>query len=1602
MLQGNGIGTDSQRQNPIPNGRHGVWLLDGTHDNLIGGLSSSVGNTIAFNLRGGIKLDKLDDTFENHTLPGANNSILSNSIYLNVAAGIDLGNHGADQNDANDSDNGPNDLQNYPTITSAVKSSSSVQISGQLSSTPNSQFILELFSSTGAASIGDGQALVHQSVITTNSAGVYNFSVATTASIAYGDHITATATELSGTTTGSTSEFSPPIVVTAASGAPLIRIKDRAIMEGNSATSVLGFEVSLSSPAAGTVTVDFARVGGTAAVGSDFSIPTSRITFAPGETSKFAEVLVVGDQVDESDETISVRLSNASGGIIVQADAVGTIFDNDSPFSRPIGADWSDLSQYMLGTVYVPVIVLDSDDSVDAELERWSPSQADAIKAIVNEGLQWWVDALAKITDKHELRFIPDFRFVDNPVQISVEPLSRPATAANVDTYLSDFLDFVSADTADNYANDLRHFLDARRLEVGTDWVFPLFYQLSANDFDQDYADARGFYNFARAELYEINRNTTNAFTVVHETGHIFYAMDEYGLVSGRVTGAEYTARSGYYNIQNLNATNGHPSPSSRVPSVMSNGAELTDAFDDHLSSPSSLAMIGWQDSDNDGIFDVLDVPSLLTATEAFDPATGKLAITGQATVGILPNNNPWSSNSGNDISIGRIRTLQYRVNSGAWQQAAQYDASTVDIATSVDASAGDVVEFRTLTNGPQVASNIVSFVVPVTQQSVSVSATNASKSEGDSGATPFTFTVTRSGNVSSTASVNYAVTGSSASPANAADFEGTLPSGKITFAANETSKVITINVSGDTQVEPDERFTVSLSNASSGTIISAASATGTIQNDDISIAGFTAIPTGGSTTVTEAGTSDTVVVVLTSRPASNVVLNVTSGNPGEVIVDQATLIFTPSSWDIPQTVTVTGVNDTPAVVDGDQITEIVLSVDVGRSDSAFANVTGRSVSVTTIDDDIATVTILLSGHSISENGGTTTATVTRNTPANQPLTVMLSSSDPEEATLPGFVTIPVGQTTSPTFTISGVDDQIVDGAQTVNITATATGHAGSAASVEVTDDDTELLFAITAPVGKVQTVRPLVSWTAVPTAVSYDLWVNLDGGGGNVFQQRGIGGDQTSLMLPQDLEFGRYRIFLYANMPGGGRETATGHTFVLDVQPQLTPIGATLTTRAEFTWNRIPGADSYILFVNVPGGPARVIVADPGNGSSVTHSLATALPRNDYKWWVRPVRSNGWPGPWSEASEFSTGGRTKATSPARGTTVASSLPVFQWPAVSGAQSYEVYVSKTGTPGVLYRDSGIPGNSIRSRPLQNGDYKVWIRTTLADGSSVWGSGVPFSVSESALPLQSTPLTPDRPGFDGSPTFNWVPTNDAESYDLLLHSGNTSTLLPGQTGSSFTPLQALSASTWTWYVRPVNSSGIGEWSNGLVFNTDGRAIVLNPGTVTSDRTPTFGWSPVSQASGYVLQVDNRSTNTSNTIREDQLTNTEFTPATPLTPGNYRAWVRAISGQTAGPWSVQLDFTVVAADAPARSVTEPIEELTQALSALANGALEDVVTEEVIADSRQKRLPEFKLPDSGDSLLSQPTETPVTSVAAEDQWLSALDARFCDVASVLDRI
>ena len=120
----------------------------------------------------------------------------------------------------------------------------------------------------------------------------------------------------------------------------------------------LEFVVTLAPAAAWTVTVDYATRDGTARAGSDYTDTSGSLTFAPGDTAKTVSVPVIDDTVQDTPETLTLRLSNADppydsrnvdwgsqehGVLIADSVATGTIRNTEDQ-AEPRAVSVSDAS----------------------------------------------------------------------------------------------------------------------------------------------------------------------------------------------------------------------------------------------------------------------------------------------------------------------------------------------------------------------------------------------------------------------------------------------------------------------------------------------------------------------------------------------------------------------------------------------------------------------------------------------------------------------------------------------------------------------------------------------------------------------------------------------------------------------------------------------------------------------------------------------------------------------------------------------------------------------------------------------------------------------------------------------------------------------------------------------------------------------------------------------------------------------------------------------------------------------------------------------------------------------------------------------------------
>jgi titin len=253
-VQGNRIGTKADGTGDVGNAGNGI-LIVGSTQNVIGGTgvqgngisnndangmelnigagnNDVRGNGISANTLAGIRVRGDDNGFGGNALvsngddgilvdsTAAGNRFSGNQAIANGELAIDLAggtenSFGVTSNDTDDPDSGANGLQNFPPLTSAVRSNATgiTTVTGSLNSSPSTTFRIEIFLVVADGSgHGEAQAFLAGFDVTTNSQGdKSNFSTSL-AGLSPGMQLSATATSAA---TNETSEMSANVVVVA-------------------------------------------------------------------------------------------------------------------------------------------------------------------------------------------------------------------------------------------------------------------------------------------------------------------------------------------------------------------------------------------------------------------------------------------------------------------------------------------------------------------------------------------------------------------------------------------------------------------------------------------------------------------------------------------------------------------------------------------------------------------------------------------------------------------------------------------------------------------------------------------------------------------------------------------------------------------------------------------------------------------------------------------------------------------------------------------------------------------------------------------------------------------------------------------------------------------------------------------------------------------------------------------------------------------------------------------------------------------------------------------------------------------------------------------
>ena len=716
---------------------------------------------------------------------------------------------------------------------------------------------------------------------------------------------------------------------------------------------------------------------------------------------------------------------------------------------------------------------------------------------------------------------------------------------------------------------------------------------------------------------------------------------------------------------------------------------------------------------------------------------------------------------------------------------------------------------------------------------------------------------------------------------------------------------------------------------------------------------------TAGGTTVSDSGQTDTIDVRLSKQPASDVVLNVVSNDTTEVTVSTPKLIFTASNWDQIQTVTVSGVFD--LIGDGDQVSNVVFSVDTAVSDPALAGLADTVIPVTSIDDDefYPEKPVVTAPVGITNN---TTPTFTWTTGANTDNVTLRVTNR-----LTGLVSRSTTGLKTDSHQFAGL---LPNAVYETTVQAFNSSGQGGAVSEPV-------IFAIgtpalpTAPVITFPTVGQIVptstpqfAWTPVAQTPRYEI---MAVSGTRTFSDfvpgNGTTGGNPTHTFAQGFAEGpatvRVRAYNAFDQVGPWSEQVL---FTIDAvpkpaRPTIIRPAAAVTSNAfpEFRWIA-PGGSKYELWVGrVPdvngAGSAssinnRVIRLTDHNATSYTHFIA--LRNSSYVAWVRSFNSAGEASTWSLGVSF----EVNVPVPARPAVISyvenqGTNPTIRW-ATTGEDftlpiTFHLWVNNlsTGQARVVQEKTLTTTSYSFTDGLPQGRYGVWVQATSAVGAiSAWSKRFDFAI-DIAAPGRPTltgpvPLDGDTVVKTDFPVFGWDAVPNGASYDLWVNSvsGKVSQIIRVTdipAGTSYTHDEALPEGTYKAWLRSFNLAGeVGEWSRPIEFWLDvpgpAKPTITGPlpgsGGAVETSTPVITWTSLGGATTYNLQFEVVRTGES-LANVTGLTEQQFSITDTLSEQSYRVRVQGVNSVgEAGSWSDFYTFTV---DVP--NATTPVAYLPE---------------------------------------------------------------------------
>ncbi len=412
-----------------------------------------------------------------------------------------------------------------------------------------------------------------------------------------------------------------------------------------------------------------------------------------------------------------------------------------------------------------------------------------------------------------------------------------------------------------------------------------------------------------------------------------------------------------------------------------------------------------------------------------------------------------------------------------------------------------------------------------------------------------------------------------------------------------------------------------------------------------------------------------------------------------------------------------------------------------------------------------------------------------------------------------------------------------------------------------------------------------------------------------------------------------RYRVRGYRESDGQYSAYTNERACSVELADRLEPPDRTCENPPTFEWSPITGAITYTLQVATTPSfdpPLEVQV----EVTSTSYTPAGIWPLGTYYWRVKGRNGcdeSEWSSIWS-VTLVTLPNPPELLSPPDGEITCERDLTLCWGEVPHATGYSLLVDD---------DPNLQSPLVELTGLS--DRCVTLTTPLSPGRYYWSADAENECGRAMAAPREVIIEgpPGAPGLasptDGAatcetrPAFSWsLPAGANTCCFQLDDDPDFSSPIVSECSltSPYTPTLSLGPGTYYWRVRCSNDCGQGNWSQAYSFSVQGPPeppVLREPADEleTCDRTPTFSWSPVEDASCYSFQLAQDPDFTSPLIDESCVVTTTYTITSPLAPGTYY-WRADASNECDRSWAEARQLTILPAPADAPTLVSPPDQ------------------------------------------------------------------------------